>query len=135
MIKNPFLRKLHDLKYAYGSEASDYFKNNPRCQRCPEERIAALTVHHTKGKNVNEFETLCFNCHMIHHSRHKNFTHEDHLKFIENKAKKPLVRKERYEKITARWKELKSARLTGEEFGISHTAVIYALKKCGIVAT
>ena len=132
MIKDPFLRKWHDLKYLYGPEAAEYFKCNPRCQNCPERRIAALTVHHTKGKAFNEFETLCFNCHMIHHAKNKTFTYEDHLKFVQSKVDKPKIYQERYEKITARWKELKSARLTGEEFGISHTAVFYALKKCGI---
>ena len=129
MIKDPFVRKWHDLKYLYGIEAADYFKAHPACQHCPEKRIATLTVHHTKGRQINEFETLCFNCHMIHHAKHKTFTYEDHLKFVDKKQDRLNETQEMYDKMAKRYSELKSLRLTAKEFGVSTGPIRRALAR------
>lgn len=59
--------KLAWLKINYGEAARLYFVEHSRCERCPEDRLSALSVHHRQGKHVEDFETLCHNCHAIHH--------------------------------------------------------------------
>lgn len=66
--KDPLKRKLHDIKHKYGQGAVLYFIKNPTCERCLEARLVTLSIHHVKGKSIDEFETLCFNCHMLLHS-------------------------------------------------------------------
>lgn len=68
MVKSPLKRKLKDLKYKYGELAVEYFLSKPVCEVCGEERLVVLNIHHVHGKKVNEFKTLCFNCHMIEHN-------------------------------------------------------------------
>jgi hypothetical protein len=79
--KNPFRIKINSIKYHYGQRAADHFEANPFCLTCREKRIACLSVHHVHGKAVDVFETLCANCHLLHHAkRTRNYTYEDYCK-------------------------------------------------------
>jgi hypothetical protein len=74
--------KLAWIQKRYGQEARAYFLACPFCERCPrdrpETRIACLAVHHPHGKTVRKFETICHNCHAVHHG--SSFTVKDCLK-------------------------------------------------------
>ena len=59
--------KLSKLRRSYGDEAKKYFVENFKCEKCSEERLAALAIHHTEGKHINKFITLCHNCHFVEH--------------------------------------------------------------------
>lgn len=61
------VNKLAWIKRKYGQEAKEYFLSHSSCERCREDRVPALAVHHTHGKKIKKFEVLCHNCHMIHH--------------------------------------------------------------------
>ena len=75
-----FKRKLQEIKYNYGVKASEYLKRNTKCEDCGEPRMLVLNIHHTQGKKIEEFKTLCHNCHMIEHSTtNKEYTHETYL--------------------------------------------------------
>lgn len=86
-MRNVFLKKCSDITYKYGKKARDYFELNSKCERCSEDRIVLLAIHHTHGKQVDKFETLCHNCHMLEHSNNKEYTYEDYKKSIKDADK------------------------------------------------
>lgn len=129
--QNPFVLKVCNIRYNYGDSASEYFKNNPVCERCGEERITILNVHHLLGKNIEIFKVLCFNCHMLEHSSNPNYTYKDYLE--ENKIRDGIceIRKERNERIVILHKSGLSLRKIGVQEGISHLRVKQILDAVG----
>lgn len=131
--KDPFLRKIQELRCRYGDREAEHFKTHPYCEnkKCGEKRIAALTVHHVHGvKNSDEVRTLCFNCHMIHHAPVAgNFTYEDHLVRVKDRQGFLESRKEFHLKLVKAWEECGNLRKVGRDFGISHNAVRNAVLK------
>ena len=97
MALDPFIRKLNQIRYAYGKEAMKYFVEHPYCETCHEERIVVLNVHHTDGKKVNNFKILCHNCHMVLHNPH--LADETAAKYIERVKHKEDVKDAKYAKI------------------------------------
>lgn len=90
---NPAKRKIKDIKHNYGTNAVAYFKKFPFCERCKENRIVLLQVHHKHGKKVELFEILCSNCHALEHNPEiAKMTYEDcvelHKKIAERKTKR-----------------------------------------------
>jgi hypothetical protein len=129
-----FKRKKSYIKSRYGIEASVYFSSHPHCERCPEDRFACLTLHHTKGKKIKEFEVLCFNCHMLEHARNSGeSTFRQELVFQEEREDKTAKIKLRNEKIINRLREGKSLRIIGREYGVSSTAIYLIGKTAGVV--
>jgi hypothetical protein len=59
----------------------------PKCEECGEGRLAALTVHHLEGKHIKAFKTLCFNCHMLEHSKTPNYAAADYFTEFLSKTK------------------------------------------------
>lgn len=59
--------KLAWLRVRYGEDAVDHFLAHPACEECSEARFAALAIHHPEGREVDLFQTLCMNCHSVHH--------------------------------------------------------------------
>ena len=69
------------MRYNYGEEEAEYFKNTPYCESCPEERLATLCIHHVYGKTVKKFKTLCHNCHaLVHATKMGHVTYKQLLK-------------------------------------------------------
>lgn len=71
-VKNNRLRrklsnKLGWIVKRYGLLARRHFLDHPVCFMCGELRLSCLAIHHTHGKQVNKFTTLCHNCHAAHH--------------------------------------------------------------------
>lgn len=93
--KNPWLKKLQDIKYNYGELASNHLKAHPVCKVCYERRIACLAVHHVHGKSVDVFETLCCNCHAIRHANYSVYTFDDFNKESLKKGVAEICRAER----------------------------------------
>lgn len=125
MIKSCFKRKLADIKHRYGNEAVKHFVSFPYCENCGEKRIVCLAIHHIKGKKINEFQTLCLNCHIFVHSpKCKNFTYENEVKLEKQKEQKKLYISIRNSKIISMTKkEHKSTRQIAKEIGLSHVTV------------
>lgn len=71
VARNPGRRKLSNklswIKTRYGEAAKLYFIANPCCEVCDEDRLVCLAIHHTDGKRVEKFRTLCHNCHSVEH--------------------------------------------------------------------
>lgn len=122
-------RKLTGLRHNYGNAAADYFLVNPRCEDCGEDRIVVLTIHHLHGKKVDEFRTLCFNCHMLTHSKHKNYTYDDHVKHLEQKEAKKRIATGRQMRMVKMRDEGMSLRDIAKQMHISHIAVKNTLDK------
>jgi hypothetical protein len=122
---DPWIRKLIDLRYRYGAAAGDYFEANPVCEvaECAEDRIAVLNVHHKHGKAVDEFQTLCFNCHMLEHAATPEFTARHRQAIVAQQAADRAVMDSR----AAVARELKSTGLSlreiGRRIGVSHITV------------
>lgn len=94
---NPLMRKMKDIRYNYGALAAEHFWRYPYCEDCGDKRLVILTLHHTHGKKVNKFETLCFNCHMIvHNKKNENATYENCLIIQEKREEE---RKEKNQRI------------------------------------
>lgn len=74
-LRRQLLQKLWFIEKHYGAAARAHFVEHPECDRCPEQRLSCLAVHHREGKLVEEFETLCHNCHAVHHG--SSLTFED----------------------------------------------------------
>lgn len=127
MTKDYFLKKIQDLRCRYGDKEAEYFSKNPRCESCTEERLAALTIHHVHGKKSSEVQVLCFNCHMVFHSKAK-WTHQDHLLYKNKKEQKKKNKHERNLKMIKAYQEKKSLRKVGEMFGVSYVTVRNVLK-------
>jgi hypothetical protein len=123
VVVNPFRRKVADMRHRYGAAAADYFIVHPECERCHEPRISTLTLHHKQGKKVEEFEVLCFNCHMLEHSNSPDYTYDDHLRWEEQKSQKSVVRKERNDKILELNRSGLSLRQIAKQADISHIMV------------
>ena len=70
---NLLKRKMKDIRYNYGNAAAEHFWENPRCQDCGDKRLVVLTLHHTHGRKIDKFQTLCFNCHMVVHNKKNEF--------------------------------------------------------------
>lgn len=125
---NFFKRKIVDLRHKYGDEEANYFKDNPVCETCGEERLVCLTVHHIHGvKNSSKVKTLCFNCHMIVHApKSGNFTYKDHIE-LENSKK--LHRNSLDEKYILSYEKTGSLRAAALALGVSHNAIRNTLIK------
>src|SRR5208282_1937909 len=96
-----FLRKIADLRSRYGDEEAEYFTEHYKCEICPEQRLAALTIHHTDGHKVKAFQTLCFNCHMVLHSpKVGHETYQNHLEWVEEVSLKKKMRFQRNKMIS-----------------------------------
>ena len=81
---------MRDIRYLYGKPAADYFSMNTCCKKCYEDRLVLLCIHHTKGKDVDvdvdEFETLCHNCHMLeHNAKNGEETYDNYVKIVEKR--------------------------------------------------
>lgn len=130
-VRNYIKRKCNYLTNRYGKNAAEYFLNFPKCEKCGEERLACLAVHHKHGKKVDEFQTLCFNCHMVVHAKKSgNLTFkdvqqkEDHKKKLKNLRNKQIVDLALLGKTT---------REIGKAVGVSNAWVSIVCKKSGIV--
>ena len=97
--KSPLLRKLKDIRYNYGDEAVEYFKNFHYCEKCGEKRLVCLCVHHVHGKQENVFETLCHNCHMALHAKRGDVTYETELDWFRYKEEQSNIKKQRDDRI------------------------------------
>lgn len=67
--------KLSNAKRNFGELARDYLAAHPTCERCGEDRLACLAIHHRNGKEHDDFEVLCHNCHSVEH--HGAYTFEE----------------------------------------------------------
>lgn len=133
MIKSFFKRKLCDLKHRYGQHEANYFALNPYCEKCPERRIAALTVHHIKGRSNSEVQTLCFNCHMILHSPNSGeWTYEDEMRWERRQKAKIRLQKYKDRKMFNAYNKIRSLRAVGRQFGVTHVTVKNAIERCQI---
>lgn len=133
--KSVFLKKCSYIKANYGIEAVEHFKKYPYCQRCPEKRLACLTIHHMHGKKVKKFKTLCFNDHVLGHA-HKagEATYESELAWVMKQKERKIEKRGRDKKIIRLTEIGKSLREIADELGISHVAVWRVTKKNGIVS-
>jgi hypothetical protein len=127
--KNPFTRKLHDLRYLYGAAAAWYFRQHPVCEHCGEKRIAVLTLHHLYGKAVNIFRTLCFNCHMAVHSDSPAYTNQDYLDHLRAAKDDQDARDIRKIRILKSREDGLSLRAIGVIEKISHVRVGHILRE------
>lgn len=89
-------RKLKDIRFKYGVNAYVYFIKYHVCQNCSEARLVVLNIHHISGRKVDEFKTLCFNCHMFEHN--KNRKEETFLSCIQKRKEKELINEEKKQK-------------------------------------
>jgi|DEB0MinimDraft_6_1074348.scaffolds.fasta_scaffold79845_3 transposase-like protein len=128
MVKCPLKLKLKDLRYKYGESAKEYFREHYKCESCGEDRLAVLTLHHTKGKKVEEYQTLCFNCHMLIHSKTPEHTAEMSIRKDTKRTLKSEAIRVRNIKIKQMVDDGISYRKIGEVFGISHTMVFHIVK-------
>jgi len=129
MTKDAFMRKIVDLRHKYGHEEAEYFKNHPSCETCPENRLAALTIHHVEGRSKKIFQTLCFNCHMIVHSLYPEYTYQNYLDFLDDKNAIRSDRLKRDRLIVESFRKGKSLRQIGRDFDLSHNTVRDAIKR------
>jgi len=90
-------QKLKDLRYNYGQPAVDHFEKNPICNRCGEDRLGGLNIHHVHGKNYDVFETLCFTCHMLEHR--PEIAHITYAIYLEKLSKRKNKVNEKIENI------------------------------------
>jgi len=141
MYKSIFRRKLGYLKYNYWQKAKDYFEKHYVCEKCWEQRLWCLTLHHTEWKKVDKFQTLCFNCHMIHHAgRSWEETFEtDLMKDMERmkiEADKKFRIKNRNNRIIKYYEAWITTRYIAKEVGISHVSVSYIINdyKSGLIS-
>lgn len=129
MKTNPFLNKLHDIRYRYGEEAALYFQANPKCSKCSEERLACLTLHHIAGKDKSVFDTLCHNCHaLVHAHKMGSYTVHDYVKEMELKRKRRNSLEDRNKNIKAAVLGGMSYRKTAKMFGVSHVTVYFVMR-------
>ena len=121
------ISKLRDIKHRYGIKAAEHFQAFPICSRCQEERLAALNVHHTRGKEHEEFETLCFNCHMIEHHGSATYKSETILETLraEVRRKKTLSRNTYIQELR---REGKSTRQIAKLVKVSNATVWTVLR-------
>ena len=73
VTSNLLKRKMKDIKYNYGEAAAEHFWKHPHCEDCGDKRLVVLTLHHTHGRKVDKFQTLCFNCHMVVHNKKNEY--------------------------------------------------------------
>lgn len=132
MTKNPFVKKTTSIRYKYGQKAAEYFEAHPKCEKCTEVRICTLNIHHRHGKSVEEFETLCFNCHMAYHANDGDFSYGDHLNRKETEKKAADTMLQRDLEIIKTWKETNSLRQAGRKLGISYNTVRNAILRQGL---
>ena len=132
--KDPFLRKISDLRCRYGDTEANHFLKNPHCFHGKEKRMAALTVHHVDGvKNSDVVITLCFNCHMVVHAPLTGgFTYADHLLRVQNANKIKSNRKKFHRSLFKAWQKCNNTRQVGREFGVSHVTVRNVIKSFSI---
>lgn len=123
--RSVFKRKLQMLRHNYGISAVAYFKEHYTCEICGEKRLATLNVHHRHGKTKEDYQTLCFNCHMVIH--YGAVTYEDELLLENEKNKSRLEIGERNRLIRKMNKEGRSLRQIGKIVGLSHISVRRAL--------
>ena len=133
MVKNPFLLKLKDLRYNYGPEEANYFESHPYCESCPEQRLAALTIHHVHGRKQKIFKILCFNCHMtLHATKYEGWTYDDYKIFVAKKLQRDEERSQRNLKFWHYHKRGLSLRAIGRIFSVSHITVKNGLREWAI---
>jgi len=91
--RNPSRRQLSNklawLRNRYGVAAMEYFMANHSCEVCGELRLACLSIHHTDGKQVDRFKTLCHNCHAVSHSSEHTFESAQGDKPLRPKKEEP----------------------------------------------
>lgn len=129
--KDLFKIKIRDLRYTYGDEEADYFASHPKCEICPEDRFVALSIHHTHGKDVKKFKTLCHNCHaVVHATKTGDMTYDKYIKAKKEKDAKKLKRlKFLKEAVDFLFEKGYSLRQIGRELKISHNTVRNYLNK------
>src|SRR5690348_1297669 len=93
-VRHPYFRKwiqkLRHLKKRYGGVAKEYFLAHPYCERCGNRFLACLGIHHKEGKKKQFFETLCANCHAIHHSAPYTFEDVERERKIKYRIGRPM---------------------------------------------
>jgi hypothetical protein len=91
--KSYYKRKVKDIRYNYGESAVQHFIANPICEHCGEERMVVLNIHHTAGKLVEDYKTLCHNCHMLEHN--PRIAHETYATHLQDELEKAETLKKR----------------------------------------
>ena len=132
-VRSVFKKKRSDIRFKYGEKAAKHFEKNYYCEICHENRFACLTIHHTEGKKVDKFQTLCFNCHMITHapkSGEMTMAHEHSLEA--EKVKKKATMLIRDNKIFQFFGRGLSLREIGKQVGVGHNTVRVVLLKFGV---
>ncbi len=133
MTKNPFLRKCNDIKHNYGQLAVNYFKLNPVCENCGEQRIVCLAVHHVEGKQIDNFKILCANCHVLCHSIvNGEYTYKEYLKYINAKKEAAHRQFKKEKKLLNLIKAGNSIRKASKECGIQYACGWAIAKKYGV---
>lgn len=130
MYTSPFGRKSADIKYKYGALAQEYFTDHPYCEKCKEEKLACLNIHHPRGKKVDEFITLCANCHMVEHATNiGSGTYRDEIEWIQSVKKRKEDRCKRDKKIVEMTISGMSLREIARVFNTSRVTILNVNKK------
>lgn len=136
MTKDALKIKLNTIRWSYGALAYAHFSANPVCSSCGEDRLVTLAIHHVEGKSVEKFDTLCHNCHAVHHAKNGQATAKSVLedrKIREAKTRERLAREEA-EMSTMRQYLLDglSMRTVGRLLGVSQVAIKRRAAKIGL---